>query len=523
MLHVRRIMQLLKTHEYEIVESEIAKFVSQYPESAFIDGLRVIEGNVKRHAHRFAEASAAYQAIQSPVYREIVQLTNGFFIFKEGQWQESREELMKFLDAYPSSRYVSLAQEYIARASWKMVDENPESDFHREQLIHDLKDIEKPIYKLKQGQTLYELKRYPEAVEHLNTFISQYPDDPNLYQAHLILAMCYHVGFQNILLFSLHGEKALDLNPDFSGHDRLHLNLFNSYMKMVLEVGHIKSVEPIVEKAAEHLYKTAIETDVREEQLLWLANHYYDKLKAHYDEYITEPIRDLSHIEIAERARTIFDKAAPLSEKELLKISNLHGWLNEEAQQIAMLESLDARPQVLLALGYAYEKQNQRDEAIRAYERIRHPIAKLHLARLKYQRLSEEEKTLENTVVLTILNDLKELQLHNHEAALDYAQIRASLEPEDTKERHLLKLLKNGRKECFTYDEIVSEHTQQYLMLFDAHIARLEAKEALSRDSVQEGMQKKETAKLLYRHLIYGDIAVSKYVEKQAKLGLQEL
>src|SRR5262249_26370126 len=145
-----------------------------------------------------------------------------------------------------------------------------------------IKPALRPKFLLKMGKVQYDSQLYQAAIQTLKEYIENHPQDENLFQGHLLLAVCYHEGMHDPYNFSDHAEKVLVIKPDYTDQIRLRLNLFSTYLqlaKMEEELtNNLGVIHPYTDKAAEHLYAVLImnHDHIKMENQLWLANYYYD-------------------------------------------------------------------------------------------------------------------------------------------------------------------------------------------------------------------------------------------------------
>ena len=477
-----------------------------------------------------------------------------------------------------------------------MLGDDPGQQDLREQLSDDLElvlntplalnDSQRPRYLVKLGKTLYDLKRYQKARHILNDYIKSYPDEPNAYQAHLLLAMCCHEGFKDLRGYAYHAEKVLELKPDFADSIQVHLNLFSAYMSLAKEIAgkepaaqspESKQQISLLNKSAAHLYTVILaapELAAKDNQL-WLANFYYRNIKDHADEYFVEALQDDDLKEMGQRAQSIYEnvlgiESLPLSasdyldlEKELFKLSNIYAWMNQVDKQKILVNNLiehqkahpewawKLRSKALFALAWIYQSEGEiikaqdtfqllASSSIKSMDSFVASASKLQYSRISFAFLDESRKSLEDNEIVVILKHLKDLKIHKSlhqepihlEAALEYARIRSSLEPAMTRESNRLFLLTRAKEDFTSKEDVRSKdyHAsrllnpekdviyQAYLMLIDAQIARLEAKAAADKGLIEESEAKNLLADSLYKKLIGGKFAVTKYLIEQAKM-----
>lgn len=440
-------------------------------------------------------------------------------------------------------------------------------DAVREQLVQDIRTIldspetlsdeERSIYILKLSKALYDLKRYQDALPVLLNFVTEFSNDPFLFQGHLLLAVCYQEGLGDNEQFVHHAEKVLALRPHIKEKRQLCLNLFSAYLQLA-EDSDEESRKCLLDKAADHLYQAG--NPLKLENRLWLANHYYEKALS--KETPHEPLTFNPEETIyAERALETFrdalrDDPSMTMERDWLRMCILYGALNQHHEAILRLNHLASksgkmRTQALFYLAQAYEVEGETALAQEAYHKMMESkddaflahVAKLHWARLAFEQMPKEQRSLDNAEMMGILKALKELQMRRQlqyepvhiEAAIDYARIRSSLLPPGERDAQQRQLLLRAKEEFTSqeglwakdYQASLEDYPEQaivyqaYLLLMDAMRLNVEAKIAKQRGQPMESQVKREAASAIYKSLLQGKFAVSKYLVDQAKSGYE--
>lgn len=582
---------------------EIFQHEPEYAKVLYIEALTC------KNCDHYLEAQLYFDRLinEFPDFEKIdtVEFDRNVMFFKQGNWEESRKGFIEFAQKYPNSSDINVALQYIPNSTLQMLDEAEKmhvpSDQLREQLIADMQLVlnapggvnqsQKAKYWLKMGRTFYDLKRYQNAMNILTTFIKEFPKDPNVYQAHLLMALSCQQVCQEPKDFVLHAEKALAYNTEFPDRDRLQQNLFNAYLKMAKsaeENNNANKQAEYISKAADHLYDVFQKNSqvVKAENQLWLANYFYNQVKEGLNEYIPEMAEDAAKIEVARKALRIYQSALGISidlthvdqlpqlsaqtlqlEPELFKVANLYAWLNEIPQQTLILDELYHQQQehadwrwslknrTLFGLALAKQKLGYDHDALEGYSILISqpkgvdPVvlngAKLQYARLTFNELPNSERNLDNPKVVQVLNLLKELQIRKTinqepihlEAAIDYAYVRSSLAPSEKQLEQMRFLLARAKQDFTSKEDVASKDYhlgrelypnqgviyEAYLMLIDADLARLDAKLAELKGSTHEKEMKLDAARSIYKNLIQGKFAVSRYLVDQAKSGLELL
>lgn len=399
---------------------------------------------------------------------------------------------------------------------------------------------------------LYDLKQYQEASSLLEKYITIDATNEHLYQAHLLLASCFQEGFRDFPAYIYHFEKVLSLRPDLAEELKLHRNLFTAYF-------HNSQFD----HAAVHLYHaiTNEKEPVPRDHRLWLARYYFNQIKA--NPYLIEPLENANEREMALRGILIYKQVLsfPLTEptlfleNEVLRLSHLLGWTGQRNEQMTLIRSLIKQqeehpnwpwstcPLAQFSLAYAEFSAGQEEGSFKTFlslakSKVADPYvsraSQLFSARLAFDKISQQDKKIENPEVQVILNTLKNLQICkvlaeepiHLEAAIDYAFFRASLESSDKREAQLLFLFRRIKEDWMSQDDVCSKdyHAsrtqfpekdllfQAYLMFIDAQSADLEAKQAFKEGNQVEARRKSEMAKGVYQTLMQRKLPLSSYL-----------
>lgn len=308
------------------------------------------------------------------------------------------------------------------------------------------------------------------------------------------------------------GERALELYPEQS---RLHLHLFNAYLEQVK-----KSPNPeMTARAADHLLAVIEAFPVSIENQLWLAHH-------------LTTCRDKRAIPLLERVlaskenvHRFTDEAIVLARLYLRahtpeKVEPLLSMLEQcGAAQLVRAEALSEREKTADAEAILVRLEGSEKPSI-AYG------AALQLARLRFA--IEPQKSLQTLHELKQRKILASEPIHL-EAALDHAELSASLMPPAKQLKQKLASLLEMRKEFTARGDIWSKDYhesrqlmpekelvyQAYMRYLDAEIAHLEAQQ-------RKDPKKAEAARALFSSVAGGEYAVSKYIVERAQKRLYE-
>ncbi|NGX50186.1 MAG: hypothetical protein K1060chlam2_00027 [Chlamydiae bacterium] len=508
----------------------------------------------------------------------------GLLAHQNERWHESYRAFKSYVVQFSESSRIDAGWKLFLSSSlslYKHSDEADENGYSKFDFFMDLQLIlshaefftseEMKDYSLLFSKTAYELDYYSEALrclqEHLFTVVTVESDPQALAEAHFIAGLCHAELQADSSAFCMHLEEAIALSPELYDSPATHLQLYNAYISLAGfgESGKLpKEAEQqreFIDSAAEHLQVASLsgELTIKDENRLWLANHYYSKVKKHHES--PWALESSSHPEISsaiDRASVHYqallyreEKLTELSadnlhlEHEILKLAKLLEYKGEHGKKLTLLKNLleqqsekpelnwMSQKQALYDLATAYEALGQRQKACETFSFIKTSAnhfptslaynASLEAARLHFDLLEDSYKNESNEEVLSILNDLKELQIRKNassepthlEAALEYAKIRAQISSPDERDSRYLFFLNRIKDDFNSQEDLV---TQDYLMeisrngekqhLFDSYMKfidaekiRLHAKSMFQQERLGEMEELHETALNLYNEI----------------------
>ncbi len=585
--------------DYPLLNKTVTTMQKHYPDDPalakafFFQGLSYKDADDPSHAQQlFRSIIDTYPS--SPEWESALYEYSAI-LFSQSLWQKSHDSFSTFVAEHPESSSLSSAKRHLLYASISLYkqqeNEGAISPNLRQQLIHDLvtaldypgvlAEKELPEFTLLLAKTTYEGKEYEKALEILRQYLKQFHGHEDLYQAHFLIALCYYEAFHDVDAFTFHAEQVLALKPDVPDKSNIEINLFNAYLQQSQEVSEGEEKDRLLQRAAEHLFNATIvgNVTIKEENALWLANYYYQKAResthfSYEDIFTTDgtistfatmslnvflTIIDPYTIDLTEENITL--------EAEVLKVVALFAKQGNNDGIIRIATNMrhhyndlhdlpwKHRGRALLYFGATHQHLGHNTEATEIYQEIiashrflsQYAVstAKLLFARLEFKRLpgAHWEKTDNN--VIRILSLLKEVKIRRSlsnepihlEAAIDYSDIQALLEPQDSRNAHLLSLLSKVKEDFTAQDDIISKdyHAmrelmpekdlvyQAYIMLLDARISLLRGKIAQERDNKNHAVHAFETAEMIFKSLIKGRFAVSQYLIDQATIGLNDV
>lgn len=494
--------------------------------------------------------------------KETLYLEYGLVTHENGKWDESYKTFKLFVDVFPKSDNRNVAIKYfLSSALNRMKDAEEQTTAYSKTNFYDdltfvlneqsskksiLSAEEEKDCRLLSAKTAYELKKFQIASKQLDTFIKDYPTDNNLGEAYLLLGICHQNLDSDPEQFYGNIEKAIAYNPDLANQSSLHLQLYNAYIHKIDTLTAQTSSKNISQStkvalydmAGEHLYKAISlgDTTIKQENKLWLANHFYQKVKQDPKNSSSENLK--RSLELYKSLLVVSGDSSLVSitkdnlamEPEVLKYCELLSLKGQQDTKIAVLSNLaeqqtknnqlswNFQMQTLLELAQTYENLKDDENALETYTFITKAArgapsyisdyALLHGIRIKFNMMDPDFKNDRNEQVLTMLNQLKDLQIKKSpsseplhlEAALAYAKIRTELSaPEERDEKYLFFL---GRmKEDYTaMDDVVAkeyhkrlasssdkqEMFKSYITFVDAEVLRTKARLELKKNRLTQ-------------------------------------
>lgn len=413
--------------------------------------------------------------------------------YQQKQWNDAKNTLTSLLSNYPQSKFAASAWRYKVNSVIEDLKSSSPDTTHlkKEELAAVLKEVlsipkvlssnERKEYQLAFCRTLMQLERQEEALIELQDYVENNPKDPQLAEVYFMTALCYDKSEDDIPLFIANSEKALSLNSELESRALLHAKLFNAYLTLA-QISQNEDKADLIKKAAAHLFDAyQNRSKVKKDNLLWLANLYYEETKKEMEQ--AKKIADCPSceksiallenlLEIHHYPPSLELSADRLSqEAELIKLAELLGWMGKENEKIDILEVLvyqqknqpnlpwKLQRKSLFDLAKAYEASGKKEEAIQTYDYlvgsseysssyISH-LALLERAKLKFTSLNNSQAEAETPEWQAVLNDLKDLELKKKlfsepihlEAALSYVDFKTAHLPENKKRQKVLQLL----------------------------------------------------------------------------------
>lgn len=509
--------------------------------------------------------------------REVVLFDYALSLAKLQKWESSRLSFTAFIQEYPNSTKCNSATRHLINCYIEVLKDPTRGDYSslKEDFVKLLVDAynkedllnaeEQKKYLLVMVKCLYEMGKYEKALTFLEPFINENPAETFTGEEHLLIALCFQ-KLQNAEQFISYAEKALIINPELPEKEILHLELYNAYLGLSQSEQDEQHKDSILDKAAAHLFLSHVweEKGIKLDNHLWLANYYYQKVKSgfsqeNYDKsmLLYKNLLGLTHVD----AKIELSSDSLFLEQEVLKYADLLGIKGEVPTQISVLEALcrkqgeftdlpwKLKRRSLLELATAYENNLQPDQAKLIFKNlletagelpsIVNNTAQLRLACLEYAKLSAEEKNVGNQELISILQDLKDLQIQKKimgepvhlEAALQYAEIRTELEGGQSKAKSKLFFLKrikdnfNTNEDAITqeYHDQMSKYPekekiyQSYMKYIQAEILRCESEIARENKQNQQANNLQNEALRLLDELSKSEDSLKPYLFDRVK------
>ncbi len=266
---------------------------------------------------------------------------------QEKNWSSCRALCKTYLDRFAQNENASFVWSHLAAASSHLAYGRPDA-VSQEQLAFDIESLlrnnpalspqERSDWLFLLAKTNYDLGCYEEAIRALTDLSVADFEFGQKANVRLLLAFCYRDGFSDLLKFCNLASDALAAGANLLDEASIRLSLFNAYL------GCSNTSPELLESAAEHLYLASALQPVQPNNLLWLADFYFEKsqepsskrsLYAERAAYSMEQFLSSSHI-LWDRLE---ESTAPF-EPALVKLAELFGVLNQKDKQLALLKSL---------------------------------------------------------------------------------------------------------------------------------------------------------------------------------------
>lgn len=442
-----------------------------------------------------------------PNYKELdrVLYDHALLCVQTSQWTKAHEGFEHFLTHFPEHDKTVTAWRHLINSCIEEVKHSSgEAKRQAQQMFLQVLDQaltrndvltthEKMRYEMVRIKSLCELEQYGDAIPLLTTLVASEVDTGVLAEAYLLMAICHQKVGSAEEVFIQHAEKALTFNPQLSGAEGLHLELYNAYLSKGLASQHADNQDHFFHFAAEHLFASNgwKRRETKLENHLWMLNHYYQKAKQ-------------GDVVSFDKARILFYDLAGLNQEgkgtlsitpetlylelEVLKFAQLLELHRKPSMQALLLEKLvhqqeehpeyawKHRNRALLELGKSYEGTGQIEQASNSYHFLLNAnrsnlssvvaaTAQLHLAKLTFKQIPQQERKKESGQIVAVLHRLKDLQIQKKlpsepihlEAALEYAEIRTQLSSEESRSKNALFFYRRFQSDFLAKEDPIGE------------------------------------------------------------------
>lgn len=366
------------------------------------------------------------------------------------------------------------------------------------------------------GKAQFDMGMYEETIHQLSDTILREDSEASnqmLAKAHFLQGRCLLEGRSDHEASNVHLEKSLALDPQQPGALDIKLQIYNNCIALSAADGLEPSADrdhAMLTKAAANLFEVAEKAPekVSQENMLWLANHYFAKTKA-----VNLSSEDTA--QALDRASTCFrallkDENGFVSiesenlflEPEVLKYSKV---LQEKAlldEKLALVKNLIQMQQehssfawrykdeALYELAETYKALGDIPNATAAFSSICGSSSTLNSSvaakalfettKIQFEGIAEKDRTMASEEVITVLENLKTLQIRKNpasepvhlESALEYARIRQQLSaPEEQDDKYLFFL--NRILEDYKNEEDLSTRAYHLGLAQDEKLQRM--------------------------------------------------
>ena len=537
----------------------------EIPKALFMYAMILKEqGNVDLAENKLLEIKNLYGDFEN---QESLTFEYGLIAYEKGKWSESYLAFKNYLNQFVKGYHEAFACKLFLSSAINLYNNSlqiEEAPYSKTDFFEDLKlfsnnshlfnatEIEE--YSVLYSKIAFEVEAYPAAIRCLqdHIFTSEASvDSIALANAHYIAGLCFLEMKEDPSGICMHLEEAIHYHPELYDTETTHIQLYNAYLALgELEVlGKVESPHPDKEsyhdQAANALF-IAFEkgsVDIKLENKIWLANHYQKKSNAFLDSQENQEKKNHgAYIDAMSRAskiyhELIFENGEPITlkketiflENEWIQFAKLMQAQGEHNKKLILLKSLleqqslsptlgwNSQKEAFFELGVTYESLGESEKAFETFNFIKTSFnhfpseivsrSMLGAARIQFGMLDHSLKSDSNQSVISILNDLKELQIRKNvssepihlAAALEYAQIRSEISEKEQDQRYIFFL--NRMLEDFTNTEDVN--TKDYTAslskypgkkeLFDCYMnfimaekARIEAKNFFAAEKFKE-------------------------------------
>lgn len=556
-----------KTSNDALFETTLGKFLEAFPKDEEGGKALLLQAQTAMQSGAIDKAAASLQRLLTEFpdisEKETLLYDLAILLSKSERWEESRAAFLSYADQFPKSSHLAIWSSIVHCSIQELKTATEEtSAVKKAQLASDLDQAlgqpnlftqdEQASYRFLLGQLLYDLKQYPESLSTLARFCAEFPNHPSIPQAFLLQAHLHRELKSAPETFITIAEKAFDLTTEADNKTALRLQLFNAYLA-------VKEYE----KAAESLYQCYLvnEVSIQPENELWLAHFYANSANEGNSEGHNRASLIFQKIlKVDDTFALHFNPEQAYLEAEVLKYSELLSSRDRKLLLSSLIDLQERHPQqswklqrqALFELGKTYLSLDDSESALKVFDQLITSAAMtpsyysnaalLEKSRILLSRCKERSET--NPTIANILSNLKDLQIQKKlaceplhlEAALEYADIRASLAPQESRRQSAIFFLNRIKDDFNMQEDPISKDYhearlrlpekdmifQNYMKCIEAEILRLEAEIAREEDNLARAEQAAQVSKSLLEEVLNDD-QITPYLRNRAELNLKSL
>lgn len=556
-----------KLADEALYSTSLQAFESTFPEDPELPKALFFYATMQKDAGNIDVAKTQLEDIATrfPEYQmeEAFLFEYAYLAHQKEEWQQGYTTASTYLANFPESENAHAAWKLFFSSALHMI-EQENGEYTKKEFYNDLAQVlsvpnlfskqETTNYELLFAKTMSELGSHDEAYGYLAKILATLPEDENTEQAaeaHYLSAICLYEMQQDHLDFCAHLEKSLALDEATYDKGSTHVHLFNGYL-IASGLGENAADQELVDKAATHLYValSAGDTPIKSENVLWLANHHYMKVKDHVDGHWSAKIDSEEMSQHVARAQELLERELleegalkPISqesishEPEALKLAHIYQLTGQNNARLSVVSDLlrqqsneqlewSYKKHALFELANCYKTLGESEKALETFGYITSlpsalPTvmgnqAALEVASIRFSLLKPEEKTEESTSVLTILNQLKDLQIRKNalsepvhlQAALEYVTVRTELATEEERDERQTFFLKRFQEDFASqsdsighaYHSDLAAHADKkavytsYMKYVEGELLRLQAKQSKAQNNMAAAEEFSEQA-----------------------------
>lgn len=477
-------------------------------------------------------------------------------LMKLEAWMPARASIIEFAQAYPNDplsleflkNILLCTQRLIAQAKER---EEPTKNLFG-QLVEDLQllmdtrgalaEEQKPAAVIEQISAYLSMEEPQKALTLAEQFLEKYPQNPERYQVHLLMAMALE---ENKPLYIKHLEEALALKCDMRQAPFLHIKVFKAYLDIIQNKGESEEND-LFEQACNHLYSafSLSEEALPKESRSWLANTFTKKLESRAVGQTYVPLLAEEDLLTAEKAVKLYHSVGPNDSSTVTNLTKCYLWLGCPSQAYEILKSVEQKeadltwnnPICHYLKGQIFQFNGDKAAALEQYKKVGTApampqivglSASLNTARMTLS-LAQEDPFMcgQAFKILTQLQAQKKLTTEpiHLEAALDYCFQQTNQLPLEERDQALLHLLRKLKSDFMNTDDINSldYHAamecypekealyNNYMLLIDSYIHLIEA---ASCSSYMEQKVKNEVVENLLQTITRSKTGITLYLQ----------